>query len=59
MTNKANIIEQDFRKSEENRLASVDKLISQVDINTEHLSLIRSTLTELIDFVGSQSEGGS
>ena len=59
VTNKANIIEQDLKKSEENRRASVDKLISQVDINTEHLSLIQSTLTELIDFVGSLTDGSS
>ena len=59
VTNKANIIEQDLKKSEENRRASVDKLIYQVDINTERLSLIQSTLTELIDFVGSLTDGSS
>ena len=59
VTDKANIIEQDLRKSEENRRASVDKLIDQVDTNTERLTLIQSTLIELIDFVGSLSDGGS
>ena len=59
VTDKANIIEKDLKKSEENRRASVDKLISQVDINTERLFLIQSTLTELIDFVGSLTDGSS